>query len=301
MTASSTLTARIGPVGVWLGIPLGGADAASARRLAAQVERLGYSTLWFGETPGYREAFTHAGILLAATRRLVLATGIANIRLRDPLATSAAADTLDEAYPGRFVLGLGTSHPAALLGRDERHDKPLSLMRTYVDALDAAPDRLDTAPPPRVLAALRPAMQELGRDRASGIHTFCVPPEHTAAARERLGPDVAIIPEQAVVVDPVPSRARDIARAHVRTRLALPNYVRSFRALGFGDADLADGGSDRMVDSLVAQGDPDAIVARLHEHRDAGADHVAVHPLGEDLGQVAAELRDIAEALALPH
>jgi probable F420-dependent oxidoreductase len=230
-----------------------------------------------------------------------VATGIANIRIRDPLATLDAAHTLHEAYPDRFILGLGTSHPA-LLGIDQRTDKPLTVMRQYLDAVDGYTQLADifTSRPPRVLAALQPGMQRLALERTEGIHTFCVPTAHTAAARQRLGRDALIIPEQAVVLDADPTTARATARDHLCTRLGLPNYVNSFTALGYSEDDLAEGGSDRLVDDLVAWGDPAAVAARITEHLDAGADHVAIHPTSADLTEVHSSLKVLAQALRLP-
>jgi probable F420-dependent oxidoreductase len=286
---------RLAPVGVWLNV-LGTTPAREAVAAAREIERLGYGALWVGEAPGSKEAFTHAGLLLAGTARLMVATGIAAIGARDATATKAASLTLGEAYPGRFLLGLGVSHGE--LGRGYGHDTPLSMMRRYLEALAAEPypGPLPGEPVPRVVAALRPRMQELARNRADGVHSFCVPPTHTAAARARLGPDKLLVPEQAVVVDADPARARETARAHVATRLVLRHYIAHLEALGFDADDFADSGSDRLVDTLVAQGDAATVAARVREHLDAGADQVAVHPLGPldatliQLGVLAAEL-----------
>jgi probable F420-dependent oxidoreductase len=299
VTGGRELAARVGPVGVWLSA-LAELAAADARRVAGEIERLGYGALWIGESPTHKEVFTHAGLLLAATERLVVATGIATIWGRDAVATNAAAQTLGEAHPGRFVLGLGASHAEA--GRGQGHQRPLTALREYLDALDAAPYRgpVPGVPVPRVLAALRPRMQELGRDRAEGVHTFCVSPAHTADVRERIGPDAFLAPEQAVVVDPDPERARAIARAHVVTRLRLRNYVAHLQSLGYGPADLAGSGSDRLVDDLVAWGDPDTVAERVRAHLDAGADHVAVHPLVDAAGapaSIVSPLRQLAPIL----
>lgn len=278
MTGGRELAARVGPVGVWLAA-LAEISADQARDAARTIERLGYGALWIGESPAHKEVFTHAGLLLAATERLVVATGIATIWGRDAVAADCAAQTLGEAYPGRFVLGLGASHAEA--GRGQGHDRPFTALREYLDVLDTRPYRgpVSEAMVPTVLAALRPRMQELGRDRADGVHTFFVPPSHTAAVRERLGTGAFLVPEQAVVVDPDPAVARGIARAHVASRLRLRNYVAHLEAIGYTQADLAGSGSDRMIDDLVAWGDADTVVARVRAHLDAGADHVAVHPL----------------------
>ncbi|GAB3360072.1 TIGR03620 family F420-dependent LLM class oxidoreductase [Amycolatopsis echigonensis] len=263
---------------MWLSV-LAEVPAAEAAKAARVVEDLGYGALWIGESPAHKEIFTNAALLLSATTRLTVATGVAAIWARDAVAAEGAAQTLGEAFPRRFVLGLGASHAEA--GRGNGHDRPLTALREYLDVLDSdryrgpRPDRAV----PRVLAALRPRMQELARDRAAGMHSFFVPPAHTAAARERLGPEPLLVPEQAVVVDADAARAREVAREHVATRLVLRNYVNHLRALGFGDEDFADGGSDRLVDELVVCGAADQVAARVREHLAAGADHVAIHPL----------------------
>jgi probable F420-dependent oxidoreductase len=261
---------RAGAIGVWLAA-LAELPAALAREAAREIERLGYGTLWIGESPAHKEIFTNVGLLLAGTDRLVVATGIATIWGRDAVAADGAAQALGEAYPGRFVLGLGASHAEARRGHG--HDRPLTALREYLDVLDTRPYRgpVSEVPVPRVVAALRPRMQELGRDRADGVHTFFVPPSHTAAVRARIGPDVFLVPD--------PAAARDVARAHIATRLRLRNYVAHLEALGYGEADLAGSGSDRLVDDLVAWGDAATVAARVRAHLDAGADHVAVHPL----------------------
>lgn len=295
------LADRLGRVGVWLAA-LGSTPTVQARAAVAEIEKLGYGGLWIGESPTHKEAFTHAGLLLAATERLTIGTGIANIWVRDPTAMNAAATTLGEAYPDRFVLGLGASHAAFVNHRGHTYGKPLTAMRDYLQAIDDAD--YDGPHPPRpvlrVLGALRPRMQELARERTAGIHSFFVPPEHTAAARELLGPALLLVPEQAFVIETDPTTARHIARGHVRTRLALANYVNHLRALGFTDDDLADNGSDRLVDALVAWGDAETVTARVRQHLDAGADHVAMHPLTDNAGRDKIgldQLRELAPAL----
>jgi len=295
------VASRLGQVGVWLAV-LGSVPAQRARTAMVEIEELGYGAVWIGEAPTTKEAFTHAGLLLAASKRILVATGIANIWVRDATAMNAAANTLGEAYPNRFVLGVGASHAAAVEFRGHTYAKPLSAMRTYLDALDNAyyQGPPPPVPVPRVLAALRPRMQELAGQRAAGMHSFFVPPEHTAAARELLGPQPLLVPEQAVVVEANPDVARRIARAHVATRLVLPNYVNHARALGFSEDDLSDGGSNRLVDALVAWGDADTVATRVREHLDAGADQVAVHPLtGDTSGVGLDQLHQLAAALRL--
>ena len=295
------LRALLGPVGVWLTL-LGLRSAEQERAAAARIEQLGYPALWFGETPVNKEAFVHAGILLAATERIAVATGIANIYARDPAAMNAAANALEEAYPGRFVLGIGVSHAPAVAQRGHVYGKPVTAMRDYLDALDEtrylapAPDPA----PPLVLAALRRRMLRLGRDRAHGVHPYLVTPAHTARARAVLGPEPVLAPEQGVVLEADPGKARAIAREHLTNYLKLPNYTNSWREDGFGDADFADGGSDRLVDALIAWGDADAIAARVRAHHAAGADHVCVQPVIRDLDRAMAEVEALAPVLLTP-
>ncbi|MFD8326866.1 LLM class F420-dependent oxidoreductase [Streptomyces lydicus] len=292
------LASRIGRIGVWHG-GLGRIPAATARRVAAEIEQLGYGALWFGEGPGTKEAFSHAGLLLAATERITVATGIANIWGRDAAAANGATHTLAEAYDGRFLLGLGASHAPIVNLRGHTYAKPLAAMRDYLDGMDAAPyEGPVTEPPPaRVLAALGPKMLELARDRAAGAHPYLVPTDHTARAREILGDGPLLAPEQAVVLETDPAKARAVARAHTRFYLELPNYVGNLRRFGFDDDDFTGGGSDRLVDALVAWGDVDAVRRRVQEHLDAGADHVALQPLAADGGPGLDQLRELAPAL----
>ncbi|MGW2404720.1 LLM class F420-dependent oxidoreductase [Streptomyces sp. NPDC001739] len=295
----NTLASRIGRVGVWHG-GLGREPAATARRAAAEIEQLGYGALWFGEGPATKEAFTHAGLLLAATERLTVATGIANIWGRDAAAANSAAHTLAEAYDGRFVLGLGASHAPIVSLRGHTYTKPLAAMRAYLDAMDRAPYEgpITDPAPPRVLAALGPKMLELARDRAAGAHPYFVPTEHTARARETLGHGPLLAPEQAVLLETDPSEARALAREHhTRFYLELPNYVENLRRFGFDDDDFTGGGSDRLVDAIVAWGDVDAVRRRVQDHLAAGADHVAVQPVAANRGLGLDQLRELAPAL----
>jgi probable F420-dependent oxidoreductase len=259
----------------------------------AEIEELGWPTFWITETVG-REAFTFAGLLLGATRRLTVATGIASIWGRDALTASAAQKTIAEAYGDRFVLGLGVSHHVVVEGaRGQRYEKPFAAMRDYLDAMDAAPFRSapPATPPRRLLAALGPRMLELSATRADGAHPYLTTPEHTARAREILGPGPVLAPEQMVVLETDPATARARARATLERYLTLPNYRTNLLRLSFSADDLHGGGSDRLVDALVARGDEEAVRRRVQEHLDAGADHVCVQPLpavdgGVDLGEI---------------
>lgn len=275
---------NLGRFGLWTG-QLDVLPADGLRRAVREIEALGYGTLWVGENIG-REPIAQAGLALAATERLVVATGIANIWARDPLATVAAQFTLAEAYPDRFVLGLGASHAPLVEGnRGLRYARPLAKMREHLDAMDRVADRYRAPRPataPRVLAALGPRMLGLAAERADGAHTYFVPPDHTARARALLGAGKLLAVEQAVVIETDPAAARAVARTHTRRYLPLVNYTNNLRRLGFGDADLAGEGSDRLVDAIVAWGDLDAVVRRVEDHWDAGADHVCVQVLTPD-------------------
>lgn len=294
-------------VGLWTGA-LDMVPAARAQELAAELESLGYGAIWLPEVAG-RDPFVHLALLLSVTRRLVGATGIANIWARDAVTTSCAARTLTEAFPERVLIGLGVSHEN-LVGdlRGHHYDKPLSAMQNYLDAIDRAPytAQQPSTPVRYVLAALRPRMLELAAEKTLGAHPYLVTPEHTARARDILGAGPLLCPEQAVVLDTDADRARMIARRHLRVYLAQPNYVRSLRYLGFGDADLTPpGGSDALVDALVAWGDVDRIVARIREHLAAGADHVPVQVVPErkydvperQWRELAAPLAELAETV----
>jgi len=273
----------LGRVGLWT-FQLELAPAARVREAAAEIERLGWPTLWIPEALG-RESFTHAALLLGATARLVVATGITNVWARDAMAMANAQRTLTEAYPERFLLGLGVSHAPLVAGvRGHDYDKPLTYMRRYLDAMDAAPflSAAPATPLRRVIGALHPKMLRLAAERTDGAHPYFVTPEHTARAREILGRGPWLCPEQAVCLATEPSAARAIARQHMATYLPLPNYARNLLSLGFGEADLADGGSDRLCDAIVAWGGVDAIRARVRAHHDAGADHVCIQVLDAD-------------------
>jgi probable F420-dependent oxidoreductase len=287
----------IGRVGIWT-FAFELHPAAQVREAAAALEDLGYGAIWIPEAMG-REAFAHSALLLAATKRIPVATGIANIWARDAMAMAGAQKSLAEAWPDRFLLGIGVSH-APLVGlRGHGYEKPLSFMRQYLDAMDSA---LYNAPPPpaapRVIGALAPKMLALAAERADGAHPFFVPPEHTRRARAALGPKKLLAPEQAVVLERDAAVAREIARAHMQTYLQLPNYVNNLRRLGFADDDIRDGGSDRLVDAIVAWGDVGVVADRVRAHHEAGADHVCIQVLPrEATAMPIAEWRTLAAAL----
>lgn len=287
---------ELGRLGVWTFLDLMSAEEAAG--FVRQVEALGYSTLWLPEAIG-RDPFTFLGYLAARTERLQFATGIANIYARDPMTMRAIQQTMAELSGGRFVLGLGVSHSHLVTGvRGHEYKKPIPAMREYLTAMQGALYRAvePASEAPIVLAALRPAMLRLAREQARGAHPYFVTPEHTKRAREILGPGAWLAPEQKVLLDTDPARARATARATMQIYLGLPNYQNNLKWLGFEDADLADGGSDRLVDAIVAWGDEAAIAARIQAHHDAGADHVCIQPLRAD-GIPGPDLR-VLEALA---
>lgn len=290
---------QLGPVGIWTR-QFDDFPAARVREAAAELEELGFGAIWFGEATG-REALTQAGLLLAATKRIVVATGIANIYARDAFAMNAGQKTLAEAYPRRFVLGLGVSHvPLVEQLRGHRYDKPVTTMRSYLDAMDQA--RYQAVPPLakpiRVLAALGPKMLQLAAERADGAHPYNVTPEHTAEARGILGEVPYLCPEQAVVLESDPAKARQIGRDFLGIYLGLPNYTNNFLRLGFNESDFKNGGSDRLIDSIIAWGDLDAVRNRVRAHHTAGADHVCIQVLTANPQRLPlAEWRKLAPAL----
>jgi probable F420-dependent oxidoreductase len=275
---------ELGRIGIWT-TTLDAQPAAKAQEAARELEQLGYAAIWFGESVR-REAFSNAGILLAGTRRIAIATGIANIYARDALTMSAGQKTLAEAYPGRFLLGIGVSHqPNVEEVRGHTYGKPVATMRAYLEAMSKAPYQ-SVEPhekPMTVLAALGPNMLKLAAERTDGAHPYFVPVEHTRQARAILGPDAVLAPEQAVVLETDPGRARAIARRHTQTYLRLPNYTNNLRRLGYTEEDLAGSGTDRLVDDIVAWGDLEAVTARVRAHLEAGANHVCIQVLADDL------------------
>jgi probable F420-dependent oxidoreductase len=274
---------KLGRIGVWTNA-LDLQPARKAQDGAREVERLGYSAIWFPESLR-REAFSNAALLLAATSRIVVATGIANIYARDPVTMAAGQKTLAEAYPGRFLLGIGVSHrPSVEQVRGHVYGKPVETMRAYLQAMAKAPYQSIEPPekPVTILAALGPNMLKLAAEQTSGAHPYFVPVEHTRQARKALGSKAILAPEQAVVLEKNPDKARAIARVHTQYYLRLPNYVNNLRRLGYTEDDLTGVGTDRLVDDIVAWGDLGAVASRVDAHFEAGADHVSVQVFTED-------------------
>ncbi len=282
------LTADLGRVGVW-SFGLQANTAADARAAVVAYEAMGARATWFPESVGSKEAFAHAAILLAASPRMVFATGIANIYARDPMAMVNGARALAEAWPGRFVLGIGVSHAPSVAARGGTYGQPVATMRAYLDAMDAAAyaGPAPAQPAPILLAALGPRMLELAAERTDGAHPYFVPVSHTVTARRHLGEAAFLAVEQAAVIDTDPARARATARAFCARYLQLPNYANTLLREGFTPEDVANGGSDRLIDAIVAQGSVEAVVERVHAHLDAGADHVCVQLRSPDAADLA--------------
>jgi probable F420-dependent oxidoreductase len=267
-------------LGVWAG--LDGLSSVAMAALARRLDAWGYGALWLPEALG-REVFSTAAWLLANSSALVIASGIANIYARDPMSAAAAQKGLNEQSGGRFLLGLGVSHVPLVEGvRHLEYGKPVTTMRAFLAGMARAPYHAvaPAEPPKTVLAALGPKMLELAAEAADGAHPYNVTPEHTHQAREILGAGKLLCVEQAAILDTDPARARATARGFLAVYLGLPNYVNNWRRLGFGDADFAGGGSDRLIDAVTVWGDEQTIRARIDEHWAAGADHVCVQALG---------------------
>lgn len=293
------LCSRVGRVGVW-SFALDGLAAADERRAVGEIEAMGYPVLWIPEGLSSKEIMAHASLLLAAGERLVVATGIANIWARDPVATVNGARALADAYPGRLVLGIGVGHEYSTEIRGFTYERPYRRMRAYLDGMDAAVSESPApeVPAPLLLAALGPRMLALAAERAAGAHTYFVPVEHTAKARETLGPDPVLAVEQTVVLGTDPSAAREVARGFAGDYLELPNYSNNLARLGWSEGDLAGAGSDALIDATIAWGDVPVIRNRVKAHLDAGADHVCVQVVGADEADPClARLRELAPAL----
>lgn len=290
---------RLGRVGAWT-FDVERLSAAAARDYVRELEGLGIAALWIPESLGSKEIFAHAGLLLASTERLIIASGIANMWARDATAMANGQRTLSEAYPGRFLLGIGVSHAPVVTMRGASYDRPVESMARYLEAMDKAPftGAAPPEPPGRVLAALGPRMLRLSGERSLGAHPYFVPIEHTALARKALGAGPLLAVEQAAVLSKDPTAARATARKHMKRYLALENYANNLRRIGWSDADLAGDGSDALVDAIVAWGDAGAIRGRVEKHLANGADHVCIQALRSDLAaHPLAEWRALAPEL----
>jgi probable F420-dependent oxidoreductase len=264
MTDAASLKPDLGRFGVWL------AFRSLAPELAAQIESLGYGAAWVGGSPDAELDWVDPA--LAQTNSLQLATGIVNIWSAPAPAVAQSYHRIEKAHPGRFLLGIGAGHRE----HTEEYVKPYDALVDYLDELDEAVVPTSR----RVLAALGPRVLKLAAERSAGAHPYLTTPQHTAKAREAMGNSVFLAPEHKVVLSTDAAEARRIGRASVEHYLGLSNYVNNLRRLGFSEDDLTKPGSDRLIDSVVAYGTPEAIAARLNEHLEAGADHVALQVLG---------------------
>jgi probable F420-dependent oxidoreductase len=273
---------ELGRIGVWTGLDNSSADESVA--FAHRVEAMGYSALWIPEAVG-RDPFSQIGYLAASTSRLIFATGIANIYARDPMLMNSIRKTLSELAPKRFILGLGVSHKH-LVSNQRGHDysKPLTTMRNYLESMDKAlfMGREPEHEAPVVIGALRDKMLTLAATQANGAHPYNVTPAHTKHAREVMGPDALLCPEQMVLGVTDPDKAREIARKHLAVYMRLPNYQNCLKEYGFSDSDFEDGASDALVDALVSWGEPEKIVDQIRAHLDAGANHVCIQAFPAD-------------------
>jgi probable F420-dependent oxidoreductase len=272
------MTFPLSGTGIWSSALRYG-DLEASKTIAPELEDLGYTALWVPDVGG--DLFEVLEALLASTSSIVVATGILNLWMHEPEVTAERFHTFVETYGPRVLFGIGVSHaPLVNSVEPDQYRRPLARTKAYLDALDAAEHPLPADA--RVLAALGPKMLELSRSQAGGTHPYLVTPAHTAIAREAVGPDRLVAPEQGVVLETDPSRAREIARKNLGIYLTLPNYTNNWMRLGFTEDDLLDGGSDRLVDALVVWGDEATIRARIDEHRDAGADHVCIQVMIDD-------------------
>lgn len=292
-----TVAAALGSLGVWTG-QLSRSTAEESRRFVQGVEAAGLPTLWISEGGTSKEIFSHAGLLLAATDRLSIGTGIANIYARDPQAMMNGASTLGEAFPGRFVLGLGVSHAPRVEQRGHSYRPPLATMRDYLQAMRGAAYAGPEAQPavPMVIGALGPRMTKLAAEMTQGVLPYFVPLEHVEEVRSQIGTDPVVAVELMVVADRDPARARTRARKHTAHYLELVNYRRNLQRLGYSDTDLHGGGSDRLIDALIAWGETAAIRARVDALLAAGADHVCLQILDESLPDALAVLEEVIAA-----
>ncbi len=296
---TNTLRSRIGSFGFWVSRKRLPKDERATREIAAELDDLGVPALWVGGSP--TADLTIAEQLLAGSSRLLVGTSILNIWTEDPTVVAASCQRLADAFGDRFVLGIGAGHAPAAEQTGQAYVRPLSRLRGYLDDLDRADHPVPSEA--RMLAALGPKALALAAERSAGALPYLTTPEHTREARQIMGADPLLVPEHKVVLSDDPDEARAVGRDILRTYLVLPNYLNSWRRLGFGDEDFTGDGSDRLVDAMVAHGDIDAVIRRLVEHRDAGADHVAVQPLAPDGSlpmtqwrQLAAAFQDLAAA-----
>ena len=299
-TVHDELRRQLGTVGAWT-FAFDAQPVADVRAGASALEELGYSALWVPEGSGSRDILTHLSVLLQATERITVASGIANVTARQPEVLQAGIVTLADGFAERPVFGIGVGHEYSTGTRGIDWDRPLARMRGYLDLMDAASSLPAPAQAPqRLLAALGDRMLGLSSDRALGAHSYFVPVSHTEHARSVLGPEPVLAVELTAIHATDPTRARQLARAWARHYLELPNYAKNLVRMGFSEDEVTGDGSDRLIDATIAWGDADAVAARVREHLDAGADHVCVQYIDADDADLClpayAELAEIALA-----
>ncbi|GAA3982872.1 TIGR03620 family F420-dependent LLM class oxidoreductase [Actinomadura viridis] len=289
---------RLGRVGAGLMVQI--APAAEWRASVRRVEEAGYGTAWVNETIGGREALTQMGVLLAASDRIAVGSAIANVWARHPAAMQGGASVLADSYPGRLALGVGVSMNAVVERSGQKWERPLGRMRAYLDRMDTAVESAPRPPVPfpRLVAALGPRMLELARERADGALPAAMPVEHTRRAREVLGPDRLLVVLQMAVLEPDLGAARRVVRESGILDVPDSPYTRALRGMGYGDADLAGGGTDALIDARFALGGEAAVAERIRAHLDAGADHVCVTVPGPDLRSMTGLLERLAPSLS---
>jgi probable F420-dependent oxidoreductase len=289
------LRSRLGRVGIWMPPPERiGVDPAAT---AAAIERAGFTSAWVGGGNPDQAAFARLRAQLAASERLIVATGIASVWAWEPAGLRTAAEALEADFPGRFILGLGVSHAPAVEALGHAYQRPLAKMERFLDELDhPAFHGGERELPPIVIAALGPKMLELARDQAQGSHPYFTTPEHTRFAREVLGPAPLLIPELAFTLANDPAEGAATARAYAGRYVKLPNYTRNLERFGFGSADFEGAGSDRLISQVIPNG-PGPLRQRIQSHLDAGADHVVIQPLGPG-GFTPAALASVADIVA---
>ena len=289
------MTRSLGRTGIWSGALRNGAAHETAAA-AAELESLGYGALWIPDVGG--DVFGAVDNLLSATTSAIVATGILNLWLHTATETAEQHAALTAKHGPRFLCGIGVSHAPLIDRKIEAgtYRQPMAATSAFLDALDAA--AIPLAVEDRALAALGPKMLQLAATRTAGVHPYLVTPEHTQVAREAVGPDALVATEQGVILETDPERARSIARTNLERYFGLPNYTNNWKRLGFGDDEIADGGSDRLIDALVVWGDEATIASRVQEHRDAGASHVCIQVLTDSPASLSLEQwRILAPAL----
>lgn len=292
------LRSRLGRIGIWMPPPAWiGADPAAT---AAAIERAGFTSVWIGGGNATADALELLRPLLAASSRLIVATGIANIWAWEPARLRSEAAALARDFPGRFILGLGVSHEPLVTSLGHAYERPLAKMEKFLDELDHPAHHLGEHAgdlPPVVLAALGPKMLTLAAEITVGAHPYFTPPEHTAFARSVLGASPLLVPEQALSLAAAPAEGLAAGRAYAERYLRMPNYTRNLQRFGFGPHDLTGKGSDRLISAIIPSG-ASVVASRVREHLDAGADHVVLQPLESSGAFAVDQLDDLASAVS---